>query len=351
MPVSKRTNFLNYHKLAKKIEKRSQKKRVLYEEYGKEKINRVRHKKDFSWRKRAQNPFEKEDQWFKTKQRIKFLMLCVILCSIFGIALYHPFFKIKNIQITGNSRITKEEIIEDTTSILNYKRFLLFPGQNYFVANIQEINEILKEKLPINSIIIEKKFPNKLAITIEEKTAAIIYDNGVEYVKIGPDGTLIEKVRKVSSDEWKEITTSSTKINEQGEEIITQIVIDRSHTPSVKSIQAEVGELPIFFDKTTSSTIDLQQIILSSDITQKVLFIYEQLTAHTDIPITYITLEDTQGHGNIYTTDGWHVKLNFTQDVEKQIQTLEYLIQSKKISTTQKLLYIDLQYLPQVYWQ
>ncbi len=335
------------HKLQRFLYKKSRKKqRGIVSDTA---ISAVRHQKDFSWRNRKKNPFEKIDPAHHIKMIMKVSICIVSFIIMLGIGLFHSFFRIDTVTVEGTKRIEKEDIHERVDSILNYKKLFFFPGNNYFLVNVNEIRDILKEKFPIQSVTVTKTFPNSVDITIEEKIATLIYDNSKEYIKIGLDGKVIEKIKLVESREWKKITTSTIRISDTGEEILEETIVQQTHIPAVADIVQEVGDYPLIYDTVNTSTIEEDQTRMEPHIAERLLFIYEYLKKQTTVELTYMELQ-TQGSTLIHTKNGLTLFMTVHIHPETQLQTLEYLLQSKD-AQIQASSYIDVRYLPQVYWR
>lgn len=149
----------------------------------------------------------------KWKQRMYLALSILSLTGTFFILFFHPFFTFRSVVIEGNKKIVTKDIEESVKSILDYKRFFIFPGRNYFLANDAEIRNILLSRFPFSNVKTTKTFPKTLHIFIEEKKPFAIYDNGKNYSYIDEKGIVIELLRKVGESEWKKTTrlVSSTK--------------------------------------------------------------------------------------------------------------------------------------------
>ena len=119
-------------------------------------------KKDFSWKRRKQNPFWKGTEEVDWKKRIEIAIFSLAIFTMILLGLFHPFFHIKNIEITGVQRISEIDLSEATQGVINYRRWLVCPGKSYFMANIEEVRDIIKDKFPIESIIIKKTLSHKI---------------------------------------------------------------------------------------------------------------------------------------------------------------------------------------------
>lgn len=305
-------------------------------------------KKDFSWEKRKKNPFWKgmeEVDWEK-RAEIGIFVLAIITMVFLG--LYHSFFHIRSIEITGLQRITEMEIRDTALGIINYNRLLIFPGESYFIVNLDEVRDILKDKFPIDSIIVSKIFPDTIQINIEEKISTIIYDNGKYYSYIGTDGNVVETLRKVGDDEWQEKTQITTSTNETGEIQTHTEILERNHKPVIRNIITEMGDYPIVYDKRDKNA-ELNTQVLDSKTVFGIIDWFNLINKRTDIPFGYIIIEGELGDGTIMTSGGWKIQVKLYDEVEKQFEELQYVLKEK--INRNNLNYIDLRYLGKVYWQ
>lgn len=306
-------------------------------------------KKDFDWKRRKQNPFWHDTEDVDWKKRIEIGIFVSALITILLLAIYHPFFHIKKIEISGLQRITKTEVEDSVFGVIDYHRWLILPGKSYFIVNLDEIRDILKERFPIESIIVKKTFPNIININIEEKISTIIYDNGYNYSYIGTDGNVVEILRKVGDDEWNEKTKITTSTDESGEIKTHTEVIEKSHIPQVRDIVSEMGDYPIIFDK-CEKTVEINTKVLDSNTVFGIINWFNLINKRTDIPFGYMIIENEIGDGIIKTREGWEIRVKLSQqDIEKQLTELKYILKEKL--DRNNLNYIDLRYLGKVYWQ
>lgn len=300
--------------------------------------------KDFAWHKAKPNPFGKEEghDW---RFRLKLICLIVCLVAMILIGLYHSFFQIKKINVTGLIRINSVEFNNSVFGAINYKEFLVLPANNYFLMSPRELLLILKNKFPIESISIKKTFPDTLNIVLEEKISTIIYDNGVNYNYLDSEGKVVEILRKVGDDEWQR----TTRITTTTDSTTTIEIVDQKHIPNVKTIIAELGDYPIVYD-TRSKTVELGSNILNKDIVGGVIKWFNLITKNTNIPFGYVIIDNELGTGTIKTGESWSIMVPFdNNDLEKQFKKLQYLLE-KEIKRP-NLSYIDLRFGDRVYWQ
>lgn len=136
---------------------------------------------------------------YKSKQNIPKIMLrcfilLILLIAIIGIGygIYFSFtsskFNISKIEVKGTSKYTPEEIIDKAKIEI---------GKNINKVSKARINENLKEMIYIDSINIDRKYPDKIIINIKERVAKYAAYNKEKniYIKLTNDGTLLEEVK------------------------------------------------------------------------------------------------------------------------------------------------------------
>lgn len=307
----------------------------------------IRHKKDYDWRPKKRNPFigEEGTDW---KNRIEVVILIITLIAIFSLIFYHPFFHIQKFEVKGLQRIDEQEFISTVEGIISFKKFLILPAKNYFLADCNEIHEIILSRFPVRSVLVEKKFPDTLEIVVEEKISTIIYDNGNQYSYLGLSGNIVEILRYVGENEWKEIKITTTTVLEDGTEEEHEEILERYHTPPVKNIITEMGDYPIVYDMREKEAI-INNVMLRSETVQGIIEWFNIINRQSDISVTYFLLENELGDCIIKTRDGWEMRVKLTARVGEQFEDLQYILKEKAERTN--LNYVDLRYPNRVYWQ
>jgi len=304
--------------------------------------------KDASWRRRKTNPFHRNREEVNWGKRVKVIILVLALMGMVIFAIFHPFFHIKNQNITGLQRINETEFRDAVFGIIDYKKLFILPGKDYFMVNVEELEDIIKDRFPIESIIIKKAFPDTLDIQIEEKISTIIYDNGEKYNYLGLEGKIVEVLRKVGEDEWQEITKTVTSTNELGEDIQETKVIERIHRPALNDIIKELGDYPLVYDK-RGFTREINTGVLQPKTVQGIITWFNLVNKRTDIPFGYIIIDNELGDAVIKTREGWGILVQLQTDVETQFEELQYLLKNK--INRPHLNYIDLRFPGRVYWR
>jgi cell division septal protein FtsQ len=303
--------------------------------------------KDFSWQGGNVNPFKKEDK--RTKRIIYLYLFLILFCILItlSVLIFHPFFKINKIEIKGLQRIERMEIETVVNDLLDLNSFIFLPSDSFFIINLENTEEILKNRFPIENIKIEKYFPNEIKIEIEEKITTIIYDNGKEYSFINLKGDVVEIFRKVSSYEWQEITQTTTSTDENGEILEEKLVIDKIHEPDVKNLIKDVGNYPIIFDKIFDEA-QLNKNVLDEKYANKIIEWFNLLNK-SDNKIKYFLIDESPNQMFIITYNGWYIKTNVDREVNTQIKEIETIL--KQEIKDNFFYYIDLRYPDRIYWK
>lgn len=146
---------------------------------NKEKTNNIKNKKTIS---------KKEEQIKKQKRIKKFrivkytFLLILALVAIIA-TMTSPLFNIKKITVTGNNKITNEEII--SLSQINIE-------ENTYKTNMKKAKSKILENPYIKSVEIKRKLPSSVEIIIEERKTTFMIEYGSSYVYINNQGYILE---------------------------------------------------------------------------------------------------------------------------------------------------------------
>lgn len=288
-----------------------------------------------------------ENKVSRWKWYVKVFVIALTFLGSIGLLLLHPFFQIHSVQIQGLQRIKEGDIRDTVNGILSYKRFFVFPQNNFFVVDINDLHTILEQKFALKKLSISKKFPHTLDIYVEEKLSTIIYDNGEQYSMIDANGKVSEVLRIVDDSEWRVVKKHVTSTSATGTEVSTEQIISRFHTPNYKKIIAEIGENPLVYD-TRNKKVEKGAQILDENTVRAIIQWYEVVKQNTDIPMTYFYLEHEVGDVTIKTSEGWNIKAKLDTNINEQFQTLQYILQQKVKRS--ELQYIDVRFPGRAFW-
>ena len=137
-------------------------------------------------KKRVLSAEEQEKIKKRRQRKIKiakysFLTLCV-LAAIIG-TMTSPLFNIKQITVSGNEKITENEVISLSGITLN---------ENIFKTIISKSENKILENPYIKSVKIKRKLPTNIEIIIEERKTNFMLEYGSGYVYINNQGYILE---------------------------------------------------------------------------------------------------------------------------------------------------------------
>ncbi|HAZ28524.1 MAG TPA: hypothetical protein DCY48_01975 [Candidatus Magasanikbacteria bacterium] len=294
------------------------------------------------------NPYRKE-----TKKGISKTtrLLCICFCisvTVIALWLFHPVFQIRTIDVDGLQRIEEQEFLDVITGVLHTKKGFFFSGSAYILVDPSDIESILRERFPISEVVVAKEFPNTLSLAIKEKISTLIYDNGQEYAYVGLDGKIVERLRMVGEDEWREKTQMVTSTDAEGNIQEEKIVIERTHIPPADNLHQDFGDYPIIYDM-RQKEIPIPEHVLKQEWVERSIAWFRLLQEYTDIRLEYVALKDEMGSAEIQTDHGWKIFVDLTRSADDQFRDFQIVLKEK--IQEQSFQYIDVRYEGRVYWQ
>jgi len=119
------------------------------------------------------------------------LLFFIIFLTTFNpkiLILNLDFFKVKTIKVSGGSNV-------DLLKIKKELNFLI--GNNIFEINHEKINEVISSNNWINYILVNKKYPSTLNITVVEHEPIFFWKKNNKDILITKEFTLIDKFKAI----------------------------------------------------------------------------------------------------------------------------------------------------------
>ncbi|MGL5650356.1 MAG: cell division protein FtsQ/DivIB [Paraclostridium sp.] len=128
----------------------------------------------------------------KLNKRGKFAIYAFILLVILFIyiCISSSIFELKQINVDGNSKITKSDIIKIGD---------IETGKNIFKYNLNDVEKKLLVNPYIKYVKVSRKFPDKLVITIKENSEYAIIKEGASYIYIGENGLILSEQKDIKN--------------------------------------------------------------------------------------------------------------------------------------------------------
>lgn len=335
----------------------------------------------------------------KKRRKTKILTASALFIIFLTLGIYIVFFtkifEIKHIEIVfiNKKYLTSENEIKNTIyTLLNKKYLYVFPQNNLFLFNKNNLERSMEQDSRIDKVTLNKKWPPaRLFIKIIETQPAaqlVIYGDGGEYY-LNPIGQVIVPaskneiymgIDKSSGDDDRYLTTAeegrnddqdfATIINKHSDDsgdLTTSLgrrynlpfatpddSSKKDETPLFKTMvildntEKESNVLlPIFYDKTSTNLKDQKIVILFKNILN---FINRLDKIEIYIPMIEITEEGSIYEIEMTTTQGWQIFTNSETNFNKQLSNLK-LILKEKIQQMELLQYIDLRFEKKIFYK
>ena len=256
---------------------------------------RYKHKK-YSYKKAHRA--KKKKSIFRNKIFWLGLLFLIILGTAFYFVVFSPVFKIKEIQISGDMKISVEEIRNIILEQID-KNYL---KKNIFLVSLKEINGAILEQFPqVARITLDRSFPNVLAVVVEERKPIAVFLQGEDYYFIDNEGIVFEKISEMPSQMLK--IKNSTWISDLG---LGKETLNKEKLGQILKIEAKLNDLEI----------SPREVSIISD---------KRL--------------------NVETSEGWKIYFNSKEDLDWQLTELDLLIKKRIPPDKRKNLeYIDLRF-------
>jgi len=103
------------------------------------------------------------------------ILFLIILGEVFYLIFFSPFFQVKVIEISGNEKVSAENL-EHLLNIKINQKVLFFPSQSIFLTNFKGIKrEILKNFPQVEEAGLKRKLPDTLLLLIRERKPIAIF--------------------------------------------------------------------------------------------------------------------------------------------------------------------------------
>ncbi len=156
---------------------------------------RKRAKKKGHWATEIKNKKKSRIKWGKIRRGgYYFLTVAFFAVAIYAF-IFSGFLNIDKIEVRGVKTISAEKIIETINDLMETKRWRIFSKRNYLFFNSDEADKLLREKFKkIGELQIEKVFPDKLNISINERSALLVLCSVGNCYLVDRQGIAYEKV-------------------------------------------------------------------------------------------------------------------------------------------------------------
>lgn len=229
------------------------------------------------------------------------ILLLIFIGTIFYFLIFSSFFQVEKIIVSGEKKVSKEEIVAIVEENLE-KKILFFPSRSIFLVNLNKIREDISNTLPkIAEIEMSRTFPDALNILVIERLSLATWCQEERCFFLDKEGIIFEETSEISPNNIK-IKDLREKKLELGEKVLEKEILD------------SIGEIEIKLRENLK--INIEEFIIASD---------ERL--------------------NVKTNEGWEIYFNLEGDLDWQLTKLNLVLKEKIPPEKRKdLEYIELRF-------
>lgn len=248
----------------------------------------------------------------------KLVFLSLFLLTIAGwfyLFLGSAYFKISRIEAKGDSEMNGA-VSRATELIASEWKLGLIPQSNLFLFPAKEAEERLKEKLLLQSIKIEKVYPNALVVSFDARTPSLTLNSGRFSYVLDAAGVVIKK-----------------------DEIIAEAT---STAPGL--IGARFSELPVVYDD-NEKDYKISDDALSGNLVGFIRTVDDALSRELNIEAAKFSfLPESPSTLVVKTNKNFELFLNIRTDGQEQISRLKLVLGNKSPEEISSFKYVDLRF-------
>ena len=263
----------------------------------------------------SQVPKKKKYPSSSINLKILRVIIAVVFLALTYFFVYYPYFQIKSVVVVDHKIVDEEKIEAIAWSILDERRYIIFPGKNIFIFDKQSIKKTIEGQIPeINSVEIIRKFPDIIKVKIQEARPAALWKSGNNYYYLDQNGMVRGGVSDLEKFSEEGIFTINDLNNKEVQ--IKENVVYAKHINFIKALYEKLPEIKI----------NIKEVALPSPLVDEV-----QVTTEND----------------------WRIFFTLERELEHQISNLQLVFEneiSNKL-TEEELNYVDLRVESWVYYR
>jgi len=310
------------------------------------------HKKNIGFLKKKQMRFRYHKKKSLFDKRVFFVIIFMVIlsCGTYVFA-FSDLFVVKNVEISGNKNLTKEEIKARMDTDMGSRQDYGLSGKNFFMIEPEELANQLKNDFPeIKEVRVEKILPDKLTVKIEEEDPALIWcrqecffiNAGGTVFMNADESTLVKgnkyfiKIIEVEDEDIKINDKKSENIKEDNTDTEENASSDIEKTDEYEdeedlegdSGEYEVGnEIKEILENQNREELAINDKVSDNNFIDFLLDIDDKIRYNKRLKIKYYQTKGTASRELIAITDK-NIKIYFdtTKNAEKQAKNLGYFL-------------------------
>lgn len=271
-------------------------------------------------KKKYSNPFFRKKRkkinlsYFSWRLKLIVVEIMVLICGFVWFFCFSPYFNIEMISAAGAEKISGREIEDLAWRQTERRRLLLGSQKNLFLFDLDELIKTLNERYCFDDLKVEKKRPDKIIITLKEKTYSAIW-------------------RESSTDKYYYIDLEGN-------------IIDETNPLEIKN-----KNYPLIDNKRENAIAD-RKIEKQNDNIDYIVRLFDKFKKENPgFAIERFIIDNEINTIKMSINQGTEIYFNTKEDMDKQISKLMVIITEKLKDDLNNKKYIDLRYGERVYYQ
>jgi cell division septal protein FtsQ len=239
---------------------------------------------------------------------IYYFALLSFVFAIIYVLFFSHFLTITSIDVSGTQNVSQQDVLDKINNDLAGKYLNIVDKNNLLLFRSSSVEKQLKQDFKkINDVSVRKKFPSAITIEIRERNPVLIFSAGGKYFITDDNGQAFEEIDS-------------------------------------NSVDFQNSSWPVFTDN-SNAKIELYEDVLVPDLLN--FFLGARKKLESDLDITLDRSSETPNRMSydirMKTTDGWVIYLNGNLDLNKEMDILKTVLDSKIPKADRpNLEYIDL---------
>lgn len=114
---------------------------------------------------------------------VKYSVILVLLIVAIIVVMYSPLFHVQKLEVEGNGKISKEEIISLSQ---------IQTGESTYKISKAKVEENIKQNPYIESVTVKRKLPDEVSLIVKERITTFMLEYGGGYVYLNNQGYMLE---------------------------------------------------------------------------------------------------------------------------------------------------------------
>ena len=227
------------------------------------------------------------------------ILTLVIFSGVFYLVCFHSFFQVKAIEVSGNEKVSSENLENLLDERVN-RKVLFFPSRSIFLANFDEIaKEILKNFPQVAETELRRKLPNTLLLQIEEREPVAFFCQTDKIFFIDKEGIVFESLNSSLANQ------GFTKLRSETDREINlgDNIVEKEQLGKVLEVESKLKK-------------QLETLLVSDESSLDVQII-EEILVVSDVRF------------DVKTSEGFKIFFNFKEDLDWQLTKLKAVLEEQ----------------------